>query len=118
MMFGVFSLFLWLTVAAAIPWLRDAFGIAPILGWYLSGTLLVLLPIAIFGGVMAWRELPVKKMSEWRKRLRLVHMNRGDFLWMIIGRHCLPGEMDRGPIGQRTLTKVVEYTVNRETRQI
>jgi len=32
--------------------------------------------------------------------------------------HCLPGEMDRGPIGQRTLTKVVEYTVNRETRQI
>jgi len=85
MMFGVFSLFLWLTVAAAIPWLRDAFGIAPILGWYLSSTLLVLLPIAIFGGVMAWRELPVKKMSEWRKRLRLVHMNRGDFLWMIIG---------------------------------
>jgi hypothetical protein len=32
--------------------------------------------------------------------------------------HCLPGRWIVGPIGQRTLTRVFEYTVNRETRQI
>src|SRR5215475_705968 len=83
--FGVFSLLLWLTIVAVIPWLRDVFGIAPIIGWYLSGTFVVLLPILIFGSVMAWRELPAKQLSEWRKRLRLVHMNRGDAIWTIIG---------------------------------
>lgn len=84
-LFGVFSLLLWVTVAAVIPWLRDEFGILPILGWYLGGTVVVLLPILIFGSVMAWRELPVHRLSEWRKRLRLVHMNRGDAAWTIIG---------------------------------
>jgi hypothetical protein len=78
--FGVFSLFLWATVVAVIPWLRDVFGIAPIIAWYLSGTVLVLGPILTFGSVMAWRELPVQRLSEWRKRLRLVHMNRGDVI--------------------------------------
>src|SRR5262245_36617912 len=76
--FGFFSLLLWLTVVAVIPWLRDAFDVPPIIGWYISGTVLVLLPILIFGSMMAWRELPVQKLSEWRRRLRLVRMNRGD----------------------------------------
>ena len=84
MVFGIFSLLLWLTVAAVIPWMRDVFGIAPIIGWYVSGMVLVLLPILIFGSVMAWRELPLRRLSEWRKRLRLVRMNRGDAVWTII----------------------------------
>jgi membrane protease YdiL (CAAX protease family) len=83
--FGVFSLLLWLTVVAVIPWLRYAFDVPPIIAWFLSGTVLVLLPILIFGGVMAWRELPVQRLSEWQKRLRLVRMNRGDVTWTIIG---------------------------------
>jgi membrane protease YdiL (CAAX protease family) len=85
MVFGVFSLLLWLTVAAVIPWLRDVLGVSPIIGWYLSGTVVVLLPILLFGSAMAWRELPAPKMSEWRKRLRLIHMNRGDAIWTIVG---------------------------------
>jgi membrane protease YdiL (CAAX protease family) len=84
-LFGGFSLLLWLAVMAVIPWLRNVFGIAPIIGWYLSGTVLVLLPILIFGSVMAWRELAVHEPSEWRKRLRLVRMNRGDTIWTIVG---------------------------------
>lgn len=83
--FGVFSLLLWVTVMSVIPWLRDVFGIAPIIGWYLSGTVFVLLPILIFGSVMAWRELPVHEPREWLKRLRLVRMNRGDMIWTIAG---------------------------------
>jgi len=83
--FGIFSLLLWLTVAAVILWLRDLLGVSPIIGWYLSGTVVVLLPILLFGSAMAWRELPAPKMSEWRKRLRLVHMNRGDAIWTIVG---------------------------------
>jgi membrane protease YdiL (CAAX protease family) len=83
--FGVFSLLLWLTVGAVIPWLRDAFDVPPIIGWYINGTVLVLLPILIFGSAMAWRELPAPTLSEWRKRLRLVHMNRGDAIWTIVG---------------------------------
>lgn len=76
---------LWATVALVIPWLRDAFGIPPLIGWYFSGTLLVLLPILSFGGLMAWRELSVQNLSEWCKRLRLVQMNRGDAAWTIGG---------------------------------
>ena len=83
--FGFFSLLLWLTVIAVIPWLRDAFDVPPIIGWYISGTVLVLLPILIFGSMMAWRELPVQRLSEWRRRLRLVRMNRGDAIWTIVG---------------------------------
>jgi membrane protease YdiL (CAAX protease family) len=85
MVFGFFSLSLWFTVAEVIPWLRNVFGIPPIFGWYLSGTIVVLAPILIFGGTMAWRELPVPRMSEWRERLRLVPVNRGDCIWTIVG---------------------------------
>ena len=46
-MFGVFSILLWLTTTAVIPWLRDAFGVAPIIGWYVSGPTLVLVPVLL-----------------------------------------------------------------------
>ncbi len=85
MLFGFFSLSLWLTVAALIPWLRDSYGIPPIFGWYLGGTVVVLAPILMFGCAMAWRELPKPTLSEWRRRLRLFPINRGDAVWTIIG---------------------------------
>src|SRR4051812_7639570 len=84
-MFGAFSILLWLAIMAAIPWLRDAFGISPIIGWYVSGTAFVLIPILIFGCLMAWRELPKRGLSSLRKRLRLNAMNRGDVIWTIGG---------------------------------
>ena len=58
MVFGFFSLLLWLAVAGVIPRLHDSYGISPIVGWYLSGTVVVLVPILIFGTAMAWLELP------------------------------------------------------------
>ena len=67
-------------MVAVIPWLRYAFDVPPIIAWFLNRTVLVLLPILIFGGVMVWRELPVQRLSEWQKRLRLVRMNRGDVI--------------------------------------
>jgi membrane protease YdiL (CAAX protease family) len=85
MVFGFFSLLLWLTLVAVIPWLRDAYGISPIFGWYLSGTVVVLAPILMFGSAMAWLELPAPTLSEWRRRLRLVPINRGDAGWTIVG---------------------------------
>ena len=85
MVFGFFSLSLWFTVAALIPWLRDVYGIPPIFGWYLSGTVVVLAPLLIFGSAMAWRELPAPTLSEWRRRLRLGPINRGDAVWTIVG---------------------------------
>src|SRR5438477_3617037 len=42
--FAVYSILLWLTVRNMIRWLRDTFGILPILGWYISGTAFVLVP--------------------------------------------------------------------------
>lgn len=83
--FGAFSIFLWLTTAAVIPWLRDAFGVSPLFGWYVSGTALVLVPILVFGCLMAWRELPKPDLALLRTRLRLNPMNRGDVLWTIGG---------------------------------
>lgn len=80
-MFGAFSILLWLTIMAVIPWLRDAFGISPIIGWYVSGTVLVLVPMVIYGCLMAWRELPKGGLGSLRERLRLHRMNRGDVIW-------------------------------------
>src|SRR5262249_1215743 len=51
----------------------------------ISGTVLVLLPILSFGTVMAWRELPLQGLGEWRKGLRLVRMNPGDAGLTIVG---------------------------------
>ncbi|NOJ38327.1 CPBP family intramembrane glutamic endopeptidase [Bradyrhizobium australiense] len=80
-MFGAFSILLWLIVMAVIPWLRDAFDISPIIGWYVSGTALLLVPMLIVGCLMAWRELPKRDLVSLRKRLRLNTMNRGDVIW-------------------------------------
>jgi membrane protease YdiL (CAAX protease family) len=84
-MFGLFSILLWLTIVAVIPWLGDTFGISPIIGWYVSGTAFVLIPILIFGCVMAWRELPTRGLDSLRKRLRLHAMDRADVIWAIGG---------------------------------
>src|SRR5262245_37445997 len=83
--FGGFSILLWLTVNAVIPWLRDAFGISPIIGWYLSGTAFVLVPILLCGCAMAWRELPRRDLRSLTNRLRLNAINRGDAIWAIGG---------------------------------
>jgi membrane protease YdiL (CAAX protease family) len=84
-MFGAFSVLLWLTVAVVIPWLRDTSGISPIIGWYLSGTVLVLVPLLIFGVFVAWRELPAPGLRALRTRLRMNRLDRGDIIWSIGG---------------------------------
>src|SRR5271154_4703789 len=83
--FAVFSILLWLTVRVVIPWLRDAFGVLPIIGWYVSGTAFVLVPILLYGCAMAWRELPGHGLSALKKRLRLNPMDRGDVIWVLGG---------------------------------
>lgn len=83
--YGAFSILLWLTVWIVIPWLRDAFGIQPILGWYISGTAMVLLPILLFGCGMAWRELPSRGADALKGRLRLKAMDRSDVIWAVGG---------------------------------
>lgn len=83
--FGAFSILLWLTARTVIPWLRDSFGILPIIGWYISGTALVLLPILLFGCLMALRELPKHNAGALKRRLRLNEVNRGDFMWSLGG---------------------------------
>jgi membrane protease YdiL (CAAX protease family) len=83
--FAAFSILLWLTVMAVIPWLRDAFGVSPIIGWYVTGTAFVLIPLLIFGCLMAWRELPERSLDSLRRRLRLNAMNRGDVIWALCG---------------------------------
>ncbi|WP_271575288.1 CPBP family intramembrane glutamic endopeptidase [Bradyrhizobium sp. CCBAU 11361] len=84
-MFAVFSILLWLTTEAVIPRLRDAFGISPIIGWYVSGSTFVLVPVLVFGCLMAWREIPKRDLGSLRRRLRLNAMNRGDVIWAIGG---------------------------------
>jgi len=83
--FGTFSVLLWITLVAVIPWLRDTFGISPIVGWYISGPAFVLLPILIFGVLMAWRELPTRNLAQLCKRLRLSALGGGDIAWAIGG---------------------------------
>jgi len=77
-LFGAFSVLLWITLVAVIPWLRDTFGILPIVGWYVSGPAFVLLPILIFGVLMAWWELPTRNLAQLCKRLRLSALGGAD----------------------------------------
>jgi membrane protease YdiL (CAAX protease family) len=84
-LFGTFSVLLWITLVAVIPWLRDTFGISPIVGWYISGPAFVLLPLLIFGVLMAWRELPTRNLAQLCKRLRLSALGGGDIAWAIGG---------------------------------
>lgn len=84
-LFGTFSLLLWLTIAAIIPWLRDSFGVQPLIGWYVSGTAFVLLPILLFGVWMAWRELPTRNLPQLCQWLRLSALGVGDIAWTIGG---------------------------------
>ncbi len=81
LVFAAFSLVLWLTLAVAIPWLHKTFGIPSIIGWYISGTAFVLLPILAFGVVKAWQELPTRNLGELCKRLRLTAITGRDFAW-------------------------------------
>lgn len=83
--FGAFSILLWLSARIVIPWLRDSFGVLPIIGWYISGTALVLLTLLLFGCVMAWREHPKHDVGALNRRLRLNEMNRGDLIWSLGG---------------------------------
>src|SRR5499433_866830 len=83
--FAVFSILLWVTVRAVIPWLRDRFGVLPIIGWYISGTAFVLLPILLYACAMAWRELPKRSPGALKERLRLHSMDRGDVISIVRG---------------------------------
>jgi membrane protease YdiL (CAAX protease family) len=83
--FAAVSILLWLTVRVLIPWLRDAFGVLPIVGWFVSGTAFVLVPILLYGCTMAWRELPTRSLGALKERLRLNPMDRGDVIWVIVG---------------------------------
>ncbi|MBI4922574.1 MAG: CPBP family intramembrane metalloprotease [Devosia nanyangense] len=70
-----------LTTFVVIPWLRDHLGVAPVMAWFLSGTCLVLLPVLLFGLLMARRELPNPTFAALLSRLRLKPLNRGDWIW-------------------------------------
>ena len=83
--FGAFSLLLWMAVAVEIPWLHHTFGVPPIIGWYISGTTSVLLPILLFGVMKAWLELPTRTLGQLLKRMRVLRMNGYDVLWGIGG---------------------------------
>ena len=83
--FGAFSLLLWMALVVIIPWLHHTFGIPPVIGWYVSGTAFVLLPILLFGVIKAWLELPMRNLGQLSKRLRLNMMNGRDLVWGICG---------------------------------
>jgi membrane protease YdiL (CAAX protease family) len=85
LIFAVFSILLWLVVRAVIPWLRDTSGVLPIIGWYISGTAFVLVPLLLYGCAMAWRELPKQSLGALKERLRLHSMKRDDVIWSIGG---------------------------------
>jgi hypothetical protein len=98
--FAAFSILLGLTVWTVVPCLRDAFGISPIIGWYIGGTVLVLVPMLIYGCLMAWRELPVRRLDSLQKRLRVNTLNRGDVIWTIVSVPH-PGSWSKPPVGTR-----------------
>ena len=85
--FGVFSVLTWVAVSRGIPLLHHLFDLPLIVGWYLTGTLVVLVPMLVFAVLMARRELVSPDTEGLKQRLWLRRIDRIDVVWGTGGQH-------------------------------
>jgi membrane protease YdiL (CAAX protease family) len=82
--FGFFSVLLWLAVYVGIDWLRQTFGFPTMLSWFISGTLVALLPMVVYTIVMVRRE-GANNLGDYAKSLRIKRLQAGDLKWAVGG---------------------------------
>ena len=82
--FGFFSLLLWLAIYVGIDWLRNTFGLSTMFSWFISGTLIGLLPMIIYTVFMVHREGALN-LHDFADHLHLKKLKGIDFKWAIGG---------------------------------
>src|SRR5215813_15044491 len=82
--FGFFSILLWLAIYVGIDWLRHTFGLSIMISWFISGTLIALLPMIVYTLFMVRREGAIS-LRDFAEHLRMKRLNAADARWIIGG---------------------------------
>jgi len=82
--FGFFSILLWLAIYGGIDWLRHTFGLPIMISWFISGTLIALLPMIVYTIFMVRREGAIS-LRDFAEHLRIKRLKGIDFNWAIGG---------------------------------
>ena len=82
--FGFFSVLLWLAIYSVIDWLSRTFGLSIMISWFISGTLVALLPMIVFT-VFRVRSEGAISLYDFAESLRLRSLKGADFWWVVGG---------------------------------
>jgi membrane protease YdiL (CAAX protease family) len=82
--FGFFSILLWLAIYVGIDWLRRTFGLSIMISWFISGTLIALLPMIVYTLFMVRREGAIS-LHDFAEHLRMKRLRAADAKWVIGG---------------------------------
>ena len=82
--FGLAAIVLYLATHYIIPFLIRVTDIHPALSWFIVGGIVVFFPLFVTA-IVASRLEGAKAFYAIRNRLRLKAMNRGDWLWTLVG---------------------------------
>ena len=82
--FGFFSILLWLAIHVGIDWLRHTFGLSIMISWFISGTLIALLPMIVYTLFMVRREGAIS-LHDFAEHLRMKGLHTADARWVIGG---------------------------------
>ena len=82
--FGFFSALLWLAIYSGIDWLHRTFGLSRMISWFISGTLVALLPMIVFT-VYRVRSEGAIGPYDFAEPLRLRSLEGADCWWAVGG---------------------------------
>lgn len=82
--FGFFSILLWLAIYVGIDWVRQTFGLSIMISWFISGTLIALLPMIVYTLFMVRREGAIS-LHDFAEHLRMKRLHAADARWVIGG---------------------------------
>src|SRR5215510_6219 len=82
--FGFFSILLWLAIYVGMDWLRHSFGLSSLISWFLSGTLIALLPMIVYTLFRVHRE-GAMSLHDFAEHLRMKRLHAADARWVMGG---------------------------------
>ena len=83
--FGGFSILLWVAIDHGIPWIRHKWNLPLMMSWFISGSIIALIPMILFAVSMGWRESSPSNLQMLKARLRINRPNTADALWVFAG---------------------------------
>jgi membrane protease YdiL (CAAX protease family) len=83
--FGSFSILLWAAIYQGIPWIRHEWNLPLMMCWFISGSIIALIPMILFAVAMGWRESSPSNLQMLKVRLRISRPSAADTFWVIAG---------------------------------